>query len=182
MNDEIILMGNILASIFHSVYYCLFISESKKIKNKKIYFIMLTIVDYLIAQNIIKFKLGINADLFLLIVFYVNLKFLYKDKARITDLITFILADTILGIISVIIYFIFGMNFFSLIVELTIPILIVILFGNKLNVIDQFYNKFWNRKRNKVKIKSITVRGFSFCITVFEFLALHFWMIYLLLK
>jgi len=182
MNDEIILIGNILASIFHSVYYCLFISESKKIKNKKLYFIMLTIVDYLIVQNIINFKLGVNADLFLLILFYVNLKFLYKDKARITDVISFILADTLLGIISVIIYFIFGMNFLSLIVELIVPLIIVILLNNKLNYIDQFYNKFWNRKRNKVKIKSITVRGFSLCITVFEFLALHFWMIYLLLK
>ena len=141
MNDEIILIGNILASIFHSVYYCLFISESKKIKNKKLYFIILTIADYLIVQNIINFKLGVNADLFLLIIFYVNLKLLYKDKARVTDLITFILADTLLGIISIIIYFILGMNFLSLIVELIVPLIIVILLNNKLNYIDHTFHE-----------------------------------------
>lgn len=182
MSDETILIGNILASIFQPIYYCLFMTFTKNIKENRIKFILLTILDYIFIQNIVHFRLGVNADLLYAIAFYVNLKLLYKEKARVTDLITFIISDVFLGVISVLIYFVFKMNIFSLILVLIIPIIIVVLLRNKLKTIDNFYNKYWNRHNKKRKIKSITVRGFSLCITVFEFLALHFWMLYLLLK
>lgn len=182
MSNETIIIGNILASILHPIYYCLFMTFTKEIKTKQIYFLILTIIDYVVIQNCIKFTLGINANLFLAITFYINLKFLYKNKARITDITTFIMADILLGIISIIGYFIFGMSLASLIFATIMPIIIVILLSNKLNKIENFYNKYWNRSKIKKKIKSITVRGIGFSITVLEFLALHFWMIYLLLK
>lgn len=182
MSNETIMIGNILASILHPIYYCLFMAFAKEIKSKQIYFLTLTIIDYIIIQNFIKFTLGINADLLFAIVFYINIKLLYKNKVRITDITTFIMADILLGIISVIGYLIFGMNFASLVFATIMPIIIVIILSNKLNKIENFYNKYWNRSKAKKKIKSITVRGIGFSITVLEFLALHFWMIYLLLK
>lgn len=182
MNDIIILIGNTLAALMHSLYYCLFMIYTKDIKEKRMLFWLLAIIDYILVQNMLNFQLGINADLVYAIVFYVNLKLLYNKQSRITDLVTFIISDTLLGIISVAVYFIFKMNIISLLIELLIPILFVLILSKRLNLIEKFYNKFWNRKKQKAKIKSITVRGISLCITVFEFLALHFWMLYLLCK
>ena len=180
MGKETILIGNTLALILHPIYYCLFIAYTKKIEDKKIYFLLLTIIDYLIIQCVIKFSLGTNADLIYAIIFYVNLKLIYKEKARITDITTFILSDILLGILSVIAYIIFGMNIMGLIFATISPIILTKLLSNKLNVIDQFYNKYWNRKKNKVKIKSITVRGISLCTTIIEYVIIHFWMLYLI--
>ena len=180
MNESTLIIGNTLAAIMHSIYYCLFVIYAKKLNNKKLKFIILSIIDYILIQNTIHFKLGTNADLLYVIMFYINLKLLYRNKARVTDLITFIICDALLGLISVITYFIFKINIFSLVIDLIVPIIIVIILRNKLNIIEKFYNKYWNRHKNNKKIKSITVRGFSLCITIFEFLALHFWILYLL--
>lgn len=182
MSNETMLIGNILASILHPIYYCLFMISVKQLKDKKMYFIILTIIDYVIIQNVVKFTANINAYLLFVIVFYINIKFLYRNKVRITDITTFIISDTLLGIVSVIGYFVFGMSFASLIFATIIPILMVLLLYKKLNKIESFYNKYWNRSKIKKKIKSITVRGIGFSMTAMEFLALHFWMIYLLLK
>ena len=180
MNEETLLLGNMIALILHPLYYCLFMINVKKIKDKKVYFMFLTIADYLIAQYVTKFRLGTNADLIYAIIFYINLKFIYKDKIRITDIATFILSDILLGVLSVIAYIIFGMNLVGLIFATITPIIVTKLLNDKLNIIDRFYNKYWNRKKNKTKVKSITVRGISLCATVIEFVAIHFWILYLL--
>ena len=179
MNDNILQLGNILGCIFQPLYFCLFIFYVKQIKNKRIFFIALSILDYVLIQRFVHFKLGVNADLLYAIMFYINLKLFYK-KSRITDLITYIVSNVIMGIINIISYFIFGMNFIGLIFALIIPIIVIIFISNKLYLIDKFYNKYWNRKKHKVKIKSITVRGFSVCTTIIEFVVIHFWILYLL--
>lgn len=182
INNNILLIGNIIGAILQPLYTCLFILYTKKINNKRISFIILTIIDYMIIQNVLTFTTGISADLIFAIVFYINLKIIYKSKARITDLVTYILSDILLGIISILTCLIFGMNIVSLILVTILPILIVLLARNKLNIIDKFYNKYWNRPKHDLKIKSITVRGISACLTIFTFIILHFWILYLLFR
>ena len=182
MNNEIILIGNILGAIFQTLYTCLFILYTKRLKNKRFYFIILTIIDYIIIEKSLSFKSGIPCDLLYVIALYINLKIVYPKETRITDLITYIISEIILGLISIISYFAFGMNIISLIFAIIIPIIVVIILSKKLCNIENLYNKYWNRKRHKTKIKSITVRGISLCITILVSLILHFWMIYLLLK
>lgn len=182
MSNNILQLGNALGCIFQPLYTCLFILNTKRIKENRKYFIILTIIDYTILLKFLSFKNGINVDFLFVILLYLNLKIVYKNKARITDLITYIISDLVLGLINIISYFIFGMNFIGLIFALIIPLIILKLISNKLNIIEQLYNKYWNRRKEKLKIKSITVRGISFCITVFVSLILHFWIIYLILN
>ena len=182
MNESIMLIGNILGLILQPLYTCLLILYTKEVKNRRIYFIILNLIYYIIVQNTLTFRYGIVADLIYVVLMYLNLKILYNNKARITDLTTYIISDFVLGMLSMISYFIFGMNFIGLMSALMIPIILLIIFKSKLPIIEKFYNKFWNRKKQKMKIKSITTRGISLCITVFLTLILHFWMLYLLFK
>ena len=181
MNDEIIQLGNILGCILQPLYFCLFMFYVKRIKSKRILFILLSIFDYIIIQNLIKFTNGINADLFYAIIFYINSKLFYKET-NITNLITYIISNLLLGLINIISYFIFGMNIIGLASVLVIPIIIVLILSKKLCLLDHIYKKYWNRSRIKRKLKSITFRGFSACITILLFVILHFWNLYLLLK
>lgn len=182
MNSDIVVIGNILGSILQPLYTCLFILNTKRLKEKRSYFIILTVIDYIIIQNLITFKYGISADLMFVVIMFANLKLIYQNNARVTDLITYIISDIILRLISIVSYFVFGMNFISLIFATCTPLIIVTIFSNKLYAIEKFYNKYWNRKKKKTKIKSITVRGFSLCITVFISLILHFWIIFLIAR
>ncbi len=182
MSNETMLIGNILGSILQPLYTCLFIIFAKQLKGKNIYFIGLTIIDYIVIQNTLTFKTGINADLLFVIIMLLNLKLIYSKESRITDVITYILSEIILGLISIVAYFIFGMNEIALIFALLAPIMFVLVASKKLIIIEKFYNKFWNRKKEKTKIKSITVRGISIGLTIFVSLILHFWIIYLLIR
>lgn len=181
MSNETMLIGNILGSILQPLYFCLFFFYAKQIKEKRILFIIISIIDYLMIQNFIKFSLGVNADLIYAILFYINLRMFYKNT-KITDFITYVLANILLGIINVLSFCLLGMNEKGLLFALIIPIIIILIVSNKLNKIEVFYNKYWNRKNNKNKIKSITVRGFSASLTMILFIALHFWIIYLLIR
>lgn len=181
MSNETMLIGNILGSILQPLYFCLFFFYAKQIKEKRALFIMLSIADYLIIQNFVKFSLGINADLIYAILFYINLKVFYKNT-KITDFITYVLANIVLGIINVLSFYLLGMNEKGLLFALLVPIVFVLMISQRLNKIETFYNKYWNRKKNKGKIKSITIRGFSACLTIVLFIALHFWIIYLLIR
>ena len=93
MNGSIMLIGNILGLILQPLYTCLFILFTKEIKNRRIYFIIMTIIDYIIVQNTLTFRYGIVADLIYVVLMYLNLKILYNNKARITDLTTYIISD-----------------------------------------------------------------------------------------
>lgn len=181
MNSEILQLGNFLGCILQPLYFCLFMFYVKKIKTKRILFILLSTLDYIIIQNLIKFTNGINADLFYTIIFYINLKMFYKET-NITSLITYIISNLLLGIINIISYFIFGMNIIGLTSVLVIPIIIVLILSKKLCILDHIYKKYWNRSRIKRKVKSITFRGASACVTILLFVILHFWNLYLLLK
>ena len=186
MNDYVLQIGNILGCILQPLYTCLFILYTKNIRSesnidcRNFFFILLAIIDYIIIQNSLSFKISISSDLIFAIILYLNLKLVYSKKARITDLVTYVISDIILGLINIVSYFIFGSTLVGLIFALVIPLIVVILLNDKLNIIDQFYNKYWNRKNTKVKIKSITVRGISLCMTVIVSLILHFWIVYII--
>lgn len=182
MNDSVLQLGNIMGCILQPLYTCLFILNTKNLKSKKYYFIILTIIDYIIVQNILSFKIGVNADLIFAVVMYLNLKLVYQERARITDLVTYIISDIILGLINIISYLIFGTTFIGLLFALFIPLLVLAVISKKLRIIENFYNRYWNRRNEKVKIKSITVRGISLCMTVISSLILHFWIIYIIAK
>lgn len=176
MSNDILQLGNILGCILQPFYLCLFMIFVKNIKSKRILFFIISIIDYLVIQNIVKFNVSINADLIYLTFFYINIKFLYKDKARITDIITYIIAFFIMGIFSMIFVLIFGFKIITILISILTLITTTIMLKDKLNNIEKFYIKFWNKHNFKV-IKSVTIRGFGATLTIITFIILHLWLI-----
>jgi len=170
-------IGNILGSILQPLYLCIFMIFTKSIKYNRINFIILSIIDYMVIQNIFKFNVNINADLIYLILFYINLKFLFKNDARITDMITYILSFFLMGLFSMIFVMIFGFKIKTIILSNIILLFIITVLRNELPKIEAFYNRFWNKHDFKF-LKSVTIRGFSATFTIFTFIILHLWLIY----
>ena len=101
---------------------------------------------------------------------FINLKVLYKEKAQITDIFTFMISSLILSVINGLSYFIFyGLKhqfLISVIISRILLILFLMIFKNKLYKIQNLYKKFWNRNdKIKKKMKSTTFR----CINLFVF-------------
>lgn len=182
MNNEVLQFGNLMGAILQPLYFCLFMFAVKRIEKNRILFIIVSVVDYFIIQNVVKFNLGVNADIFYAVIFYINLNIFYHNHTKITDVVTYVLSNILMGIINIISFMTFGMNFIGLISALIIPNLLVILFYNHMNKLEKFYNKFWNRHSDKKMLKSVTIRGISAVSTILLFVTLHFWVIYLLLR
>lgn len=171
-------LGNLLGAILQPLYFSLFIIFTKQIKNKRVLFISLMILEHIILKYACNLNYNVNFELTYTIIYFLILKILYKNKARVTDIVTFVLAIILLGIISVIVSVTAGMNILGLLLSAIIPILIIFLFKHKLASIERFYNKFWNRHSNAKMLKSITIRGFSSALTIIIFILIHLWLIY----
>jgi len=182
MDREIIFIGDILGSILQPIYFSLFLFYTKDIKDKRVLFTIIMILETLFLRCVLKIYNGIDFEILYSISMYIILRLIYKKKARITDIVTFILSVLLLGIISITVYFIFGMNIFSLLLINTTVLIITYLIRYKLPKIDKFYNKFWNRHNNPKMFKSITIRGFSSTITMILFIFMYFWLIYIMKK
>lgn len=178
IDKTILLIGDTIGAILQPIYFSLFLIYSKGIKTKKIRFTILMILEHFLLRHIMQIKFNINFELTYSIITYIVLKLIYKNKARITDMVTFIISTLFMGAISVIVYFIIGMNIYGLITTNILIIVLTYLNRHKLIKIDEFYNKFWNRHSNEVKLKSITVRGISSVLTVIAFILMHLWLIY----
>lgn len=180
MSNETIIIGDILGAILQPIYFSLFMFYTKEIKNKRLLFITIMILETLILRCGLKIYDGINFELLYSISMYIVMKILYENKARITDFVTFIISVIFLGITSVLVYFIIGMNIYGLLIINLFVLLITYLLRYKLPKIEKFYKKIWNRHNNKKMLKSITIRGISSTITIFAFLAMYFWLIYII--
>lgn len=178
MSNEILLVGNIVGMFLQSIYYAYFLISVKGIKTKKLLFIMSVILEYFALKFICNLNYTVNFEIMLGIFICFMLKFIYKDKAIITDFITYIISLVLLGIVSIFVSLTVGMNIVGLALANIIPILLTYILRHKLTKIDVFYTKFWNRHNNKKVLKSITIRGISTVMTIITFVLLHFWLIY----
>ena len=101
---EINVLEMLLGQIPEAIYFSLFMIFTKQLKEKRILFIVLMILEYLIIQKLIHF------DIWLQIIYtvftFIILKLLYKDKAQITDIFTFTISSISLIVIDIPLYFI----------------------------------------------------------------------------
>lgn len=178
MSNEILQLGNLLGAILQPIYFALFIIFTKKLKNKRILFVSIMIIEHILLKYVCKINYNINFELTYTIIYFLILKLLYKDKARITDVVTFVIAVIILGIFSVSTLLLLGVSIYSVVISNTLIILLTYLFRHKLSKIETFYSKFWNRHNDKRMLKSVTIRGLSSSITAIIFVLMHLWIIY----
>lgn len=170
MSSEVLAIGNLVGAVMQPIYFALFLIFTKKIKDKRLLFISIMILEHFILKYACKLHYTINFELSYSIMTYLILKIVY--------MVTFIISVLFMGVINVSAGIIIGMNVYGLIFTNIFPIIAIYLLRHRLNEIDKFYNKFWNRHNNPKMLKSITIRGISSVMTIITFVLMNLWLIY----
>lgn len=176
MNLLEILLGQIPEAIFFS----LFMIYTKNLKEKRLSFTILMIIEELLLIQI--FPESIWFNVLYTVMTYIILKILYKNKSQIIDVFTFMISNLCLLVINVISYVIIYMVFKNFILYVIVARILLALFliciKNKLNKIQNLYKKFWNRN-DKIpkKMKTTTFR----CINIVVFNLMFYIANYMLL-
>ena len=123
-----------LGQIPEAIYFALFMIFAKDLKEKRILYILLMVIEYLLLKHFIKYNMWFQ--ILYTIMQFVILKVLYKEKSQITDIFTFTIASIILILSCSVLYFIIWetINNFIIYVILNrlLLILFLIIFHNKL--------------------------------------------------
>lgn len=171
----------LLGQIPEAIYFALFMIFTKEIKEKRVIFIILMVIEYLLVMNTQMFSIWTHV--IYVILTFLTLKLLYKEKALIIDIFTFGIASLVLIITSL---FSGGITMFDfelgVIMSRLLPFIIIIVFNRKLSKIQKIYKLLWNRNdKNKLKMKSATFRCLNIVIFNIMFYAINAGMIYALL-
>ena len=182
---EFNILEMVLGQIPEALYFSLFMIFTKQLKEKRIAFILLMTLEYLIIQKLIHFNIWLQI-IYTLFVFVI-LKLLYKEKSQITDIFTFTISSIILILMDIPLYFIISKITSNFIIYVLIDRIIVftLLFlnKNKLPKIQNIYKKLWNRNDGKKKkIKSVTFRSLNIVLFNLSFYILNIAMLYCVYK
>lgn len=170
-----------LGQIPEAVYFALFLIFTKELKTKRILFTILMAVEYLLLKSFIHFDMWFQIGY--VIMTFLTLKVLYKDKAQITDVFTFGIASIILIILSAISFLIFGPDMKLVTITNRILLILFLALTHKLlpNIQD-LYNKLWNRNDAiSKKVKSTTFRALNAVVFNLMFVIINLGVLYALL-
>lgn len=176
MNWYELLMGKIPEAIFCA----LFIIVNKEIKEKRFIFTILMVVEYLL----LKYALPYNSwfQVLYVVLTYLTLKVIYKDKSQITDIFIMVLAYIVIVITSIICYFVFANNGNNMIIANAINkfimFLILFIMYKKNLIFQKIYKKLWNKSDKKHKIKSTTFRSINLVLLNIIFVIINICMAY----
>ena len=153
----------LLGLIPEVLYFTLFISYTKNIKEKRVKLFLLISIAYFLCILMIQYQV-IFYMLFIIFI-YINLKLLYKDKVQIIDIFILSIAYLWMLILSFALMIFVSKDLSNYMFIYTIQRILLFLpfiFRNKFNIIYKKYYKLWNRndKENR-PIKSITLRNIS---------------------
>ena len=161
----------VVGQLLDAIYFALFLIFTKNIKEKRLLFVFMVSVEYILF----------------FIITYIVLKILYKERAQITDIFTMGIASLCMIVISAVIYMIIWKLFNSypiaLIVERLAIIIFMLMIYKKLPNIQKIYKKLWNRNDSKdKKIKSTTFRAINIVIFNISFFIINLGMIFMLIQ
>lgn len=170
-----------LGQIPEAIYFALFMIYAKNLKTKRFLFIILMILEYILLKSFLHYTMWFQV-LYTFIT-YVILKVLYKERAQITDIFTFMIGSLILILVCALTYFpIYWIKpNFILSAILVKIILFVVLFSinHRFYKIQSLYKKFWNRNdKVKKKMKSITFRCINLIIFNLMFYLINVFIVY----
>lgn len=168
-----IILSIVLGMLPEVLYYVLFISITKNIKEKRIKLFILISIAYFLCILIQRWQ--ILFYILWIALTYIALKLTYKKKAQIIDIFIVSLAYFWMMLLSSILmpFINKDMSNYMMIYGLQRILLFVpFIFKNKFNKIYKKYCKLWNRNdKEKRPIKSITLRNSSLILlNVFIFL------------
>lgn len=170
-----------LGQVPEAVYFALFLILTKKLKNKRLLFMVIMTIEYVLSMNIEMFSTWSHVIYTILV--FVTLKVLYKEKAQITDVFTFGISSLFLIVFSAISFAIFMPNtILVIVVSRALLFIFLLLFNKRLPKIQDLYKKLWNRNdKVKTKMKSTTFRSLNVVIFNLMFYVINVGMIYALL-
>lgn len=156
-----------LGQIPEAIFFSLFMIFVKNLQEKRILFSSLMILEYLFLTYFIKFNIWFQV-LYTFATFLI-LKLLYKEKAQIIDIFTFMIGSLIMGVFDGVLYFIVWKTINNYLIYAVmvrvLQIIFFVLFHKKLYKIQYLYKKLWNRNRQHPnKIKSATFRSLNIVI------------------
>lgn len=174
----------LIGQIPEAIYFSLFMIYTKQLKEKRLLYTLLMIIEYILLVQIFPFNIWFQI-LYTFISFLI-LKILYNKKSQVVDIFTFGIASIILVAISGIMYFLAYYTYrnmtICLIFQKILLFLVLFIFRNKLSNLQKIYKKFWNRKFNtKTKIKSTTFRALNVVIFNLMFYVINFGVLYVIL-
>lgn len=158
-----LVLSILLGLLPETLYFTLFITYTKNIKENKVKLFLLIAISYCICILVQNFK--ILFYILLIVLIYISLKIVYKKKAQIIDVFIISIAYLWLGILSItLMNFVTNdySNYFMILILQKILLFIPFVFRHKFNIVYKKYCKLWNRSyKEKRKIKSITLRNIS---------------------
>lgn len=158
------LLKVLLGQVPEAIFFALFMIYTKDLKEKRILFTILMVLEYLLLKQFISFNIWFQ--ILYTIITYILLKILYKQKAQITDIFTFTIANIFLVIASAL----FSLPKMLWNVDYTLCVVLcriflfamLFIFKNKLYNIQKIYKKLWNRNdKVEKKIKTTTFRSLN---------------------
>ena len=96
-------MELLLGQIPEAIFFALFMIYAKGIKEKRILFIILMIIEYLLLKY--SFQFDWIFQIGYMITTFLTLKILYREKSQITDVFILLISYIYIIIISIISYF-----------------------------------------------------------------------------
>lgn len=148
------------------LYFTLFITYTKNIKEKRIKLFLLISIAYFLCMLVQQYN--VIYYILLIALVYIILKILYKNKTQIIDIFVFSLSTiylTLLACISLMLFTDDLSNYYILYFIARILLFVPFIFKNKFNVLYKKYCKLWNRNdKEKRPIKSITLRNISLIV------------------
>lgn len=173
----------ILEKVLEAIYFALFLIYGKDLKEKRVLFICLMVFQYLALKFFIQYNIWFQ--ILYTFITYLDLKFLYKEKAQITDIFLFMASSIFLilvGIICVQFRFATRISYFAtLIINRTMLFVLFLLIRNKIRPVYVKFYKKWNRHKDKTKIKSLTLRNISIIVFNLMFYIINIGLTYIIL-
>lgn len=171
----------LIGQIPEAIFFSLFMIYAKGLKEKRVLFTILMVIEYLLLKYI--FRYNWLFQICYMITTFLMLKILYKEKCQITDIFTFTIASIFLIISSAVFSLLSIFNIFSqticVIMNRIFIFTMLYLFKDKLYVIQKLYKRMWNRNdKTNTKMKSITFRGLNLVIFNIIFYIINLGMIF----
>lgn len=159
----------LLGQIPEAIYFALFMIFTKQLKEKRIFFTFLMVLEYVLLKLIFPFNIWFHVTY--TFTTYITLKLLYREKSQITDIFIFSISGISLLSISALCGALYANGIlpytFCLIINRVCLFTLLLTLRNKLKYIQNLYKTLWNRndRLKKRKMKSTTFRS----INVFAF-------------
>lgn len=171
----------LLGQIPEAIYFALFMILVKNIKEKRILFIILMILEYVLLKLAFPFNMWFQVTYTFMT--YIILKLLYREKSQITDIFTFGISSIILMIISIVVCLLFRDNMIVIVILSRLLMFgFLFIFRHRLNKIQNLYKLLWNRNdKQSKKIKSTTFRAINVVVFNLMFFVINICLLYALL-